>query len=174
MEREKMSQAKQKEVPAMKMLKGFTILLSLMFVLGVMKAAQAELQTIYGPIYVTKAKAEGKYKEDGAETTATAAVKAEKETRFPFIAPVPGAGIIVIKNGGDSGKKHRVSSAEVKLNGVEIAHESDFNKNVETLQYDVQLLQGMNELEVELKSCKECEIEITVLGEKLPPRLPAR
>ncbi len=152
---------KKEEGQAMKMLRGFVILLSLMFVLGVMKAAQADMTAIYGPVYITKATSEGGKDKDK-----------KKETKLTFTASVPGEGILIIKNGGDAGKKHRVSSAEIKLNGKEIVDEKDFNKNVDTLQYNVQLL-STNELEVEVKSCKECELELTVMGEQaLPPRTP--
>ncbi|MBI2413119.1 MAG: hypothetical protein HYV24_07925 [Deltaproteobacteria bacterium] len=126
-------------------------------------AAEAEMTTIYGPVYVTKAK-----KEHGRH---------EDKTKLTFTAPVPGSGKIVIKNGGDGGKKSRAASAEVELNGVEVADESDFNKNVTELTYDVTLLAD-NEMEVEVKSCKECEIQITVMGEKVaepaPVVLPTR
>ncbi len=117
-------------------------------------AAEAEMTTIYGPVYVTKAKKEHGHHED--------------KTKLTFTAPVPGAGKIVIKNGGDGGKKSRVASAEVELNGVEVADEHDFNKNVTELTYDVTLLAD-NEMEVEVKSCKECELQITVMGEKAAP-----
>lgn len=126
-------------------------------------AAEAEMTTIYGPVYVTKAKKEHGHHED--------------KTKLTFTAPVPGSGKIVIKNGGDGGKKSRAASAEVELNGVEVADESDFNKNVTELTYDVTLLAD-NEMEVEVKSCKECEIQITVMGEKAaepaPVVLPTR
>lgn len=117
-------------------------------------AAEAEMTTIYGPVFVTKAKKEHGHHED--------------KTKLTFTAPVPGAGKIVIKNGGDGGKKSRVASAEVELNGVEVADEHDFNKNVTELTYDVTLLAD-NEMEVEVKSCKECELQITVMGDKAAP-----
>lgn len=167
MEREKMSQAKQKEVPAMKMLKGFTILLSMMFVLGVMKAAQAELTSVLGPVQITS---KAKHDDHGKEHHHG---DRKKEAKFTFPS-VAGGGIVIIKNSGDS-KNKGISSAEIKLNGHEIADE-DFATGVDTLQYNVDLL-PTNELEVEVKSCKECVITVEVKGEKsgsptppLPPR----
>ncbi len=138
----------------MKRLKILATAASFLFLLG--GAAWAEMTTIYGPVYVAKTKHDGH----------------ERETKLRFTAPVPGNGVIVIKNGGDAGKRARVSSAEVELNDVTIAHKHDFNKNVDELRFNVQL-KANNELEVEVKSCKECELAITVLGEKpAPPPAP--
>lgn len=121
--------------------------------------AEAEMGVIYGPVYVSKAK-ESHH---------------DKETKFKFAAPVAGKGVVVVKNGGDSGEKARVSAAKVELNDKKILRERDFNKNVGELRVDVEL-NDSNELEVEVKSCKECEISITVLGEipvVQPPAPPA-
>lgn len=145
----------------MKRLKVLTVLSSLL-VFAAVGAAQAEMTTIYGPVYVTKSKHE--HHENHAKT--------EHETKLKFTAPVPGNGIIVIKNGGDTGRRSRVSSAKIKLNGVRVAKEKDFSKRAETLQYDV-VLQAENEMEVEVESCKRCEMEVTVLGEQ-PVVLPTR
>lgn len=151
-------------------------------------AAQAELETIYGPVYVTRAKHDGhshKVTVDEVEKSADKDAKergrehrVSKDTDFTFTAPVPGAGIIIVKNGGIAGHRGRVSSAEIELNDKKIADRKDFNKQVEVLRFNVDL-KAENELEIDIKSCKECELEITVLGEKpvvLPPRviLPVR
>jgi len=145
--------------------------------------AEAELQTIYGPVYVTRAKTGDHHRvvrgteveRHGDKDTAEHehGHKVKKNTDFTFTAPVPGAGIIIVKNGGIAGHKGRVSSAEIELNDEKIADRKDFNKQVEVLRFNVDL-QADNELEVEIKSCRECELEITVLGEKaveLPPRI---
>lgn len=134
----------------MKGLKSLAAIGLILFGAGV---AQAEMSAIYGPVYITKGHG--------------------KDVRLSFSAPVPGNGVIIIKNGVDSGKKYRVSKAEIELNGRQIARPNDFNKNLDVLQYDVSLLAN-NEMEVDVESCKECKIEITVLGEKPVVRLPAR
>ncbi|OGQ57620.1 MAG: hypothetical protein A3J24_07855 [Deltaproteobacteria bacterium RIFCSPLOWO2_02_FULL_53_8] len=139
----------------MKILRALTAATAFMLIVSV-TAAQAELGVVYGPIYVTKTK-----KHEG-----------KKESKFVFTAPVPGVGLVVVKNGGDSGKRARVSSAEVELNDKDILNERDLNKNVEEVKIDVVLLDS-NEMEVEVKSCKECEIAITVYGEIAPPPPPA-
>lgn len=136
----------------------FLAAVSTLLMLGAAGAAQAQMATIYGPVYVTKAKGIGH--------------EHEKETKFTFRAPVTGPGIIVVKNGGDGGKKARVGSARIELNGQEVAKEKDFNKTVETKEYNVQL-QALNEMEVEVESCRTCEIEISVMGEP-PAALPTR
>ncbi|MBI5492589.1 MAG: hypothetical protein HY893_06635 [Deltaproteobacteria bacterium] len=133
----------------MKRFKGIAVLSSLLL-LGAVSVAEAEMVTIYGPVYITKGEHHN------------------KETKLNFTAPMPGAGVIVVKNGGDSGKESRVSSAEIELNGQDVAKEKDFNKNAEVLEYNV-TLQAENELEVKVESCKKCEIEISVKGEPAPP-----
>jgi hypothetical protein len=151
----------------MNRLKVLTVVSSL-FVFAAAGVAQAEMTKIYGPVYVTKSKHEHHehQKQDG---------KKEHESKLKFTAPVPGNGVIVVKNGGDAGKRSRVSNAKIELNGVEVAREKDFSKKAETLQFDV-VLQAENDLKVEVESCKTCELEITVLGEQtLPTRdLPTR
>lgn len=128
--------------------------LALMFAFGPAKTAQAEMATLLGPVYIVNQINDGK----GA---------ALKETGVVFHAPVPGKGVIIIRNGGDSGETARASSASVKINDVEIASERDFNKGVQLFTYDVDL-QAQNELKALVRSCDKCEIEITVLGEAMP------
>lgn len=142
----------------MNRLKVLTVVSSL-FVFTAVGMAQAEMTKIYGPVYVTKSTHEHHEKN-------------ERESKLKFTAPVPGNGVIVVKNGGDAGKRSRVSSARIELNGVEVAKERDFSKKAETLQFNV-ALQAENDLEVEVESCKTCELEITVLGEQ-PVALPTR
>lgn len=141
-------------------MKRFSIALaSSLFFLAAASVATAEMTTIYGPVYVAKTKAKDEHH--------------RKEAKLSFSAPVPGKGVIVVKNGGDSGKKARVASAEIELNGIEIADRKDFNKNEEVLNIEVDLL-AQNDMEVEVKSCKECELEIVVMGEMPvapPPRV---
>lgn len=143
----------------MKRLKGL-IAVSSLFVFAAAGVVEAEMVTVYGPVYISKTKEHGSDK-----------------SKLTFTAPTPGAGIIVVKNGGDTGKESRVSSAKVELNGKDVVREKDFNKKVDTVQVNVDLL-AENELEVEVESCKRCEIEVTVMGEPavvLPTRvLPTR
>lgn len=142
----------------MKRLKSFAVITSL-FIFAAAGAVEAEMVPIYGPVYVSKTKKEG---DDHHR----------KEAKINFTAPVPGNGVIVVKNGGDTGKKARVGAAEIELNGLDIAKPKDFNKTISVREFNVQLLSD-NEMEVEVKSCRECEIEITVMGEK-PVPLPVR
>jgi hypothetical protein len=134
-------------------------------------AASAELVTVYGPVYVTKA--DVKHDNHGDEGRDVRHVSSEAEGKFVFRSPVTGPGVIVIKNGGDNGKHARVSAAEVEFNDTEVVDESGFNKNVDELTYDVDL-QELNEMEVEVKSCKNCELEIRVMTDReryFPSRL---
>lgn len=142
----------------MKRLKVLAVLSSL-FVFAAAGVANAEMTTIYGPVYVTKTKHEHHDKN-------------ESEAKLKFTAPVPGNGVIIVKNGVDAEKKSHVSSAKIELNGVKISKERDFNKNADTIEYNV-VLQAENEMEVEVESCRKCEFEVTVLGEQ-PVALPTR
>lgn len=121
---------------------------ALMLAAFVADVAKAEMVDIYGPVYIAKTKHYGH----------------EKESKLTFNAPVAGAGVIIIKNGGDSGAKYRVKSAEIELNDNDLARPRDFNAKVAELRYYVELL-AVNELEVDIESCKECELSITVQGE---------
>jgi hypothetical protein len=96
----------------------------------------AEEGTIYGPVYLSR----GEMSHHHGGTTLT------------FTAPVVGEGVVVIKNGGDSGKKSRVSSAKIKFNGEKIARPRKFNKKVHEIRIDVDLLAD-NEMKVKIKSC---------------------
>ncbi|MEK7679620.1 MAG: hypothetical protein AAB356_05450 [Deltaproteobacteria bacterium] len=124
-------------------------------------ASYAEIGPIFGPVHIEKTK---KDKEDHG-----------KEAKFTFTAPVPGNGVIVIKNGGDKGRHYRATSAKIELNDEKVASSRDFKKGNAVMSYDVLLLAD-NELEVKVKSCEECFIEVTVLGEKggevIPPPAP--
>lgn len=136
-------------------MKRFSVaLLSSMFLFAAAGGAVAELIPIYGPVYIAKTKEKGEHH--------------RKDTKLSFTAPVQGKGVLIVRNGGDSGKKARVSSAEIELNGIEIAERRDFNKKTAVLNFDVDLL-ATNEMEVEVRSCRECELEITVMGEKPAP-----
>lgn len=136
-------------------MKRFSVaLLSSMFIFAAAGGAAAELVPIYGPVYIAKTKHHGEHH--------------DKETKLSFTAPVQGKGVLIVKNGGDSGKSARVSSAEIELNGKEIAEKRDFKKKAAVLNFEVDLL-ATNEMEVEVRSCRECELEITVMGEKPAP-----
>ncbi len=59
-----------------------------------------------------------------------------------------------INDGGLNGEYARVSSAVIKLNGVEIVGPSDFNQKVTVIERPVTLL-SINALDVELRSGPE-------------------
>ena len=131
------------------------IMLIILFFLNT-SPVHADMTTILGPVYISK---------DHHSTYV-------KRSVLSFTAPVPGTGVIVVKNGGDSGKNHRVGSARIILNGEEVSGPEDFNKNVEELRYDI-TLKADNALGVEVRSCRDCEIAISVLGPGTFPERPA-
>lgn len=134
----------------MKRLKTLAVISSLLFFTAA-GVAQAEMATIYGPVYFSKANK----KEHGHD----------KDFKVTFTAPVPGSGVIVVRNGADAGKKYRISKVEIELNGQEVARPRDFNKNADVVNYNIELLAD-NEMKIEVESCKDCKIEVSVLGEK--------
>jgi hypothetical protein len=87
-----------------------------------------------------------------------------------FSAPV-GEARLVVKNGEQSGT-HRVtdgvSSAYVRLNGVEIFGPNDFNQNVYHLEAFVNLA-ASNSISVELQSNPDSYITVSVAQEAVPP-----
>lgn len=154
----------------MKFLRYFTVAVALLFVFGLSKTSRAEMIRIFGPVYVAmhanNHHHDGEHKRrDGEHRKDHRGHDNEKKAEFTFAATPGSKGVMIVKNGGDTGKRHRVSSMEIELNDKEIASERHFNKNVEEMSYDIDLLAD-NELEVEIKSCKGCEVEITVLGER--------
>lgn len=168
----------------MKILKGTSIAAALVFSIGMAAGASAEMTNVFGPIYITKHKHERHEARHESRHEARSGSRHEarhghgkhkKEAEFRFTAPVPGKGVLIVRNAARSGeKRHRVSSAEIELNGHEVADEKDFNKKVEELRFDVDLL-AENTMEIEVKSCKHCELEVTVIGQALPTRdLPTR
>lgn len=148
-----------KEAEDMRAMRFTVVAIAFMFTFGLVKTAQAEMVNLLGPVYIVK------HLNDGTGGT-------PNDAGFVFRAPVPGKGVIIVRNGGDSGETARVSSARVELNNMEIAGESDFNKGVQQLSYDVDL-KALNELKAVIRSCEKCEIEITVLGEA-PPAVTAQ
>lgn len=138
----------------MKILRALTVAMAFMFIVSA-TVAEAAVGVIYGPVYISKTK-----KHDG-----------DKKSKFVFTAPVAGAGVVVVRNGGDSGKKARVSSAKIELNDQDILSEQDLNKTISEVKVDVQL-KDSNEMEVKVKSCNECEIAVTVYGELAAPPAP--
>lgn len=102
--------------------------------------------TIFGPRKFVRAK--------GSPFTEVERFKAPADVSAPFT--------LFVQNGDASGS-NRVSSGTIKLNGVEIFSQSDFNHNVGTLQSVVTLKQD-NTLEVKLASQPGSYIFVSVLG----------
>jgi uncharacterized protein YjiK len=85
-----------------------------------------------------------------------------------FSAPSATTYNLILLN-GDKGK-NQVSSATVKINGIEILRESDFNQQVDRIERSVNLLLS-NSISVELKSAPGSFIMISITSEnpKHPP-----
>lgn len=142
----------------MRIVKLLTMTIALVFAFGLLKTAQAEVATIFGPVYVDDNNCQRKN---------------VKEGEFTFTAPVPGKGVLVVKTWksqagvdgrDDHGKEPGIRGAKIELNDQKIVRRKEFKKKVQTLNLDVDL-QASNELEVKVKTCKRCEVMISVLGE---------
>src|SRR5712692_9928735 len=74
---------------------------------------------------------------------------------------------------GDANGNHRISSATITLNGVQVAGPSDFNQNVATIDRSV-TLQSTNTLQVTLASKPGSYLTINVFGtnaDRTPPQI---
>jgi hypothetical protein len=80
-----------------------------------------------------------------------------------FSAPSATAHYYLIVFNGEKGK-NRVSSATVKINGIEILRESDFNQQVDRIERSISL-QTFNTISVELKSAPGSFITVSILSE---------
>jgi len=96
----------------------------------------------------------------------------DKPARITKVFSVPNpqdAFTLVIQNG--EGKRGRISSAIVTLNGVRIVGPNAFNKNVDVVTQSVEL-KADNQLEVELRSQPGASIVLTILGPATSPVSP--
>ena len=145
----------------MKRLKGLAIAASLlMFTAVAALPAAADMSTIYGTVNI------GNHDRDGHD----------KKTKHRFNAPVEGDGVIVIRStaAATGTKEHRdgekdfqkdrtFRKVKIELNGDEVAEQRHFDKGVEELRYNVNLL-ASNTMKVKVKGCKECSLQLSVLG----------
>lgn len=82
--------------------------------------------------------------------------------------------LLHLDNGGSHGELSRVSSATVTLNGVDVLKPSDFNKNVATLDRQVTLTAGLNQLQVQISSAPGSGFTVQITGnatDSTPPAL---
>ena len=145
----------------MKRLKGLAIAASLlMFTAVAALPAAADMSTIYGTVNI------GNHDKDGHD----------KRTKHRFNAPVEGDGVIVIRSiveGTEKKERHGTDKElnkdktfrklKIVLNGEEVAEQRHFDKGVEELRYNVNLL-ASNTMKVKVKGCKECSLQLSVLG----------
>jgi hypothetical protein len=83
-----------------------------------------------------------------------------------FSAPSATTYNLIVLNGENG--KNRVSSATLKINGIEILRESDFNQQVDRIERSVSL-QPYNSISVELKSDPGSFITVSILSVNHPP-----
>ena len=82
-----------------------------------------------------------------------------------------GEGRLIVQNGEQSGARRvtdGVSSAYVRLNGVEIFGPNDFNQNVYQLEAQVNLVEN-NSISIELQSSPDSYITVSVTQEAVSP-----
>src|SRR4030042_4110828 len=80
-----------------------------------------------------------------------------------FSAPSPTACYNLIVFNGEAGK-NRVSSATVKINGIEIIGENDFNQQVEKIERSIRL-ESNNNISVKLRSVPLSFITVSIISE---------
>jgi hypothetical protein len=95
---------------------------------------------------------------------------APETTLKRFSVQNPGANFTLTVQNGE-GKRGRVSSAVIRLNGVTVVGPNEFNKQIDLITKAV-ALQHENELAVEVRSGPGTSIVLTVFGAAPPPPSP--
>ena len=80
--------------------------------------------------------------------------------------------VLTVHNGGINHAFAKVSSARVSVNGVEVLSPNKFNQKVTSLAVPIGLNEGVNLLEVELRSKPGSALAVEILGVALPTLLP--
>jgi len=88
-----------------------------------------------------------------------------------FDSPISGTAILRIENGltADGDATRLVSSAIIGVNGKDVAVPNMFNQQVEQIEVPVELDEGLNTLDVELRSGPESCLTISILIEAGEP-----
>jgi hypothetical protein len=95
--------------------------------------------------------------------------KLQKITKTFSVQNPEGEFTLNVQNG--EGKRGRVSSAVIKLNGVHVVGPNEFNKQVDLITKPISLKQ-QNEISVEVRSEPGTWIIVTILGGGVPPVSP--
>ena len=90
----------------------------------------------------------------------------QKVTKTFSIQNSQGEFTLVVQNG--EGKRGKVSSAVVRLNGVEVVGPNELNKQVDLIKKPV-YLKPQNELTVEVRSKPGSSVIVTISGTESPP-----
>ncbi|WP_143083337.1 choice-of-anchor L domain-containing protein [Nitrosomonas communis] len=105
----------------------------------------------------------------GPEAYIRGAEGPQKVTKIFSTRHYQGEFTLVVQNG--EGKRGKVSSAVVRLNGVEVVGPNEFNKQVDLITKPVSL-GPQNELTVEVRSHPGSSIIVTILGTESPSPSP--
>ena len=95
--------------------------------------------------------------------------KPQKITKTFSVQNIEGEFTLNVQNG--EGKRGRVSSAVIELNGVRVVGPNEFNKQVDLITKPISLEQ-QNEISVEVRSEPGTWIIVTILGAGAPPSSP--
>ncbi len=154
----------------MKIIKGIATASSLLiFVAATALPAMADMGVIYGTVNIKGH---------------------SRHARFHFNAPVPGDGVIVLKSvakahdEGHSGTHRRDNDRDlyrdnpfrqvkIKFNGEEVVAQRHITNGATEFRYNV-ALKADNNMNLKVVSCKDCTVQLTVLGNTAapPPTLP--
>jgi uncharacterized protein (TIGR02145 family) len=64
---------------------------------------------------------------------------------------VEGVAVLRLSNGAEDDSMEKVSSAILKINGIDIFSQDDFDQNVSYLEREIQLIEGQNSISVEVR-----------------------
>lgn len=101
----------------------------------------------------------------GPEKFTRGSSKPESVTRL-FSVPNPQDEFTLVVTNGD-GKRGRISSALITLNGTPVVQPNAFNKNVDALSLPIQL-RAENRLDIDLRSAPGASLIVTVIGPATP------
>jgi len=83
-------------------------------------------------------------------------------TEYVTFPGISGSAVLKIENGAADGVYEKVSSSIISINGVDIIGSDSFNQNLDYIEVPVTLLEGDNELGVQLKSRPGGRINIVI------------
>ncbi|MBM9514699.1 leucine-rich repeat domain-containing protein [Desulfogranum marinum] len=86
-------------------------------------------------------------------------------TEYRTFPGVEGQALLRIYNGTEDGSVEKVSSSTISVNGIDVATPDNFNQNVDYVEIEVELVEGDNELTVQLRAKPGGAINVKIVQE---------